>query len=146
MANEAVAQGGDAFFKWVQSDLSQMLARFIVDNKVLDGPGAFTMTPRPDLDATDCVARIHVLTPDELEDALTKAFDAGSKAARDEAKAERTPAPKVTVTMPWQQPHTWEGDPYSLPNLPMPDEAAFQKMIRKIEDAERLKRKKEFGF
>lgn len=76
-------------------------------------------------------------------------FEAGGKAARDEAP---TAAPDVTVTMPWQNPNTWEVDTYSLPsNIPMPEKEDFTKWLEKLGDqakydSGRRKRKKEFGF
>jgi hypothetical protein len=78
--DEALENGGDdTFMLLLRRQLVDMLSRFIVDNKVLDGAdeSGFSMVPDDKLAATRCTARLHVLTPKEMEALLTKAFEAG---------------------------------------------------------------------
>lgn len=86
VADELLESGGDeAFTRYLRRHLSNILADFIVDSKVLDGSDAscFTMVPDEKLAATRCEAKLHVLTPKELEALVAKAFAAGVNVGRE---------------------------------------------------------------
>lgn len=83
--DEAFQQGGDeGFIRALRRQLGEMLSRFLIDTKILDGSDGFTMKPDDKLAATECTVRLHVLTPRELEVLVTKAFEAGQLTARTE--------------------------------------------------------------
>jgi hypothetical protein len=75
VSDELLENGGDeAFTKYLHRQLSNTL-------KVLDGAdeSCFSMRPDEELAATRCEARLHVLTPKELEALMEQAFAAGRR-------------------------------------------------------------------
>lgn len=101
VSDEALENGGgdDRFMAEIRRKLADMIAHFLVDNKVLDGAdeSCFSMRPHPDLAATECTARLHVLTPQELETLMQKAFDAG----RSEGRHGGIPSERYYGAPPW---------------------------------------------
>lgn len=86
VSNYVLADGHEHFMSELRRRISLTLAKFITDSKVLDGAdqSCFTMKPRESLQATECTARIHVLTPAELEKIIAQAFEAGRNDALDD--------------------------------------------------------------
>lgn len=135
VSDDALEQGGDErFMKELRRRLTEMLAGFIVDSKVLDGAdeSCFRMVPHDKLAATECTATLHVLTPKELKALVTKAFESGVQAGR---KAERYgprgsfprdfPGDYLTVRKPWEKfgeiPFERIEGPPPPPPPPLPD-------------------------
>ncbi len=89
LVSDELLEGGHdaAFAKYLSKNLSAKLADFIVESKVLDGAdeSCFSMVPDEKLAATRCEARLHVLTPQELETLVTQAFVLGQSVARKHA-------------------------------------------------------------
>jgi hypothetical protein len=83
MVADELLEGGydDAFSKYLSKNRSARLANFIVESKVLDGAdeSCFSMQPDEELAATRCEAKLHVLTPKELEELMEAAFAAGRR-------------------------------------------------------------------
>ena len=77
VSNATLEDGGDIMTKYAHRQLASVLATFIVETKVLDDRGALEMRDIKDMDATEFTARVHVLTPQELEKLVKEAFEAG---------------------------------------------------------------------
>jgi hypothetical protein len=81
VSHEALADGDEGFVNAVRRQLSKALSDFILNSKILDGTDSsgFQMEKDMEFDATRCIARVHVLTPLELETLMQKAFDCGQR-------------------------------------------------------------------
>lgn len=137
-----VENGGDAkFTQYLHRKLSAILADFIVNSKVLDGSdeSCFTMVPDDKLEATRCEAKLHVLTPKELEALVTKAFEAGVNVGRKAESYGPKMGDRIRIRQPWEQ---YERQKYEMPNydnpwelpgeLPQPTSEQIEKAIAKL--------------
>ena len=111
VADELLEDGGsEAFTKHLHRMLSARLADFIVESKVLDGSdeSCFAMVPDDKLAATRCEARLHALTPKELEALVTQAFEAGIKVGRAAESYGAKPFRQefgIGIRKPWENPY-----------------------------------------
>ena len=120
VADELLENGGyEKFTQYLRRQLAVKLADFIIESKVLDGAdeSCFTMVPDDKLAATRCEARLHVLTPKELEELVKSAFDAGvgvGRKAESYSPTGRTrPGDYVKIRKPWEklEEQWWDAPP-----------------------------------